>query len=296
MKMASSIRKILSCQAWRFVSKPPAPAAATTQGHSPPFLHGQLPCIQGQPPFPNISKIPPNPLSTTANPTKTRATVCAVFISSKVKEEMARRRTSRKTHKKSRRSRKQRGGQAPVNNSSMNSSSAESLAQGKEYASLHANQHGGAAVSLTAAAPVGYTGVLDDSLRAIARIGPIDQAIGQIQGMSDQSGGGRRRRGRGTYKVDNAIRNFRYGFTNPVKVTRKSTNQMFKKLKNSLKKLQKSMKKMYKMRGGAGMQVGPVADYSAPGMLLNPAQEARALMGMNPEWKLAADPTSFAPK
>jgi len=31
-------------------------------------------------------------------------------------------------------------------------------------------------------------------------------------------------------------------------------------------------------------------------MLLSPADEARALGGMNPEWKLATDPTAFAPK
>lgn len=191
-----------------------------------------------------------------------------------------------------------------MNDASMNSAKGLSMEQGKEYASLHAGQHGGAAVSLAAAAPLGYTGMLDESLRAIARVGPIDQAIGQIQGMSDQSGGARRRR-RGTYRLRNAARNFRYGFTHPVKVTRKRTAVLFKNLKSSLKRLSKAVKNVAKpskmskrrrMRGGAGAQIGPMADYAAPGMLLGPAQEARALMGMNPEWKLAADPTSFAPK
>jgi hypothetical protein len=50
------------------------------------------------------------------------------------------------------------------------------------------------------------------------------------------------------------------------------------------------------MYGGGGYQAATPADYSSPGMLLSPDAEARALMGMNKEWALAADPTSFAPK
>lgn len=189
---------------------------------------------------------------------------------------MASRRVSRKSRKATRRRGRRaarrcwtlRGGSAPVNDRSMNSSSGLSHAQGKEYASIHANQHGGAAVSLVSSAPVGFTGVLDDSLRATARIGPLDQAINQIQGMSDQSGGGRRGKKRLSMKA------------------------MMKAL---TKKMKKSLRRR-KMRGGAGAQVGPVADYSSPGMLLSPAQEARALMGMNPEWRLAANPAAFAPR
>jgi hypothetical protein len=190
------------------------------------------------------------------------------------------RRGTRKQRKATRRGRRAarrcwtaRGGSAPVGDRSMNSSSALSHAQGKEYASIHANQHGGAAVSLVSSAPVGYTGVLDDSLRATARIGPLDQALNQIQGMSDQSGGGRRRRGK--------------------------KRMSLKKLMSSVRsKVRKSLRKLRarKMRGGAGAQVGPVADYGSPGMLLSPAQEARALMGMNPEWRLAANPAAFAPR
>jgi hypothetical protein len=47
------------------------------------------------------------------------------------------------------------------------------------------------------------------------------------------------------------------------------------------------------MRGG--MLARP-ADYSAPGMLLSPSMEAKALMTMNPEWRLAENPAAFAPK
>jgi hypothetical protein len=50
------------------------------------------------------------------------------------------------------------------------------------------------------------------------------------------------------------------------------------------------------MRGGFAYALSQAQDYSAPGMLLSPAGEARALAGMNPEWKLATDPSAFAPK
>jgi len=49
------------------------------------------------------------------------------------------------------------------------------------------------------------------------------------------------------------------------------------------------------MRGGAAASLANAQDFGAPGMLLSPAQQAAALGGMNPEWKLAMDPASFAP-
>lgn len=200
-----------------------------------------------------------------------------------------RRRASRR--RASYRRKAQRGGQAPLNDNSMNSASKMSIAQGQEYAEIHANQHGGAAVSLAAAAPLGYTGMLDDSLRAAARIGPIDASMGEIQGMSDQSGGARRRRRR-AYGLKHAMRNFRYGFMHPVRTTRRVGRNVTRGVKRVLKMRAGSRRKM---RGGAGAAVGPMADYASPGMLLTPAQEARALMGMNQEWRLAADPKAFMP-
>ena len=177
----------------------------------------------------------------------------------------------------------------------------QSLAQGREYESIHANQRGGAAVSLASSAPVGYTGMLDDSLRAIARVSPIDQSISAIQGMSDQSGGGRRRGRIQKISMKDFVKSILY---HPVKTSRRILTQVTrganKKLRNSMKKtyaaLLKTTRRIRKMRGGAGSAIGPMADYASPGMLLTPAQEAKALMGMNPEWKLAADPASFAPK
>lgn len=145
-------------------------------------------------------------------------------------------------------------------------------AQGVDYLKYHNGQHGGAAVSLGAAAPVGYTGMLDDSLRMAARVTPLDAAGNQILGLSDQSGGGKAKKKSAAF-------------------TRK-----MKALRKRVEKLMRSMTRRSgrKMRGGAA--VGPMADYASPGMLLPPAAEAKALMGMNPEWKLAADPASFAPK
>jgi hypothetical protein len=187
--------------------------------------------------------------------------------------------------------RRQSGGMAPVNMPSLLSPSSASLAQGQDYARLHMGQHGGAAVSLAAAAPVGYTGMLDDSLRATARVTPLDQSIGAIQGMRDQSGGGRRRRGGKLVG--------KRGGKKPSKAMRRRLIAATRKLKSLKVRLLKSLRKMSRrgrrQRGGSGYQYANQADYGAPGMLLSPAQEAKALMGMNPEWRLAANPASFAP-
>ena len=205
------------------------------------------------------------------------------------------RRSSRKMARKSRRasrkarrsvSRRQRGGSAPVNNASMAPMSAQQLAQGGDYLALHKGQYGGsscgmppmrggAAVSLAAAAPVGYTGMLDDSLRGVARIGPLDQSMGAIQGMRDQSGGGRRKRG----------------------AMKAAARRMTKKARAALGKLIRRMRAATRMgrrqRGGAALNP---ADYGAPGALLSGGDQMKALMGQNPEWRLAADPGAFAPR
>jgi len=144
---------------------------------------------------------------------------------------------------------------AGVNDTSMNSSSNLSLSQGTDYQRIHAGQHGGAAVSLASAAPPGYTGMLDDSLRATARIAVLDQSMQSIQGMSDQSGGGRR---------------------------------------NSRRK-GKNMPRRRKRQGGGASSLSNAQDVGAPGMLLSPSQEAQALRGMNSEWQLASDPGAFKP-
>ena len=148
-------------------------------------------------------------------------------------------------------------------NPNMGDASKMSLAQGGDYMSLHKGQHGGAAYSLADSAPPGYTGMLDDSLRMTARIGVLDQSMSAIKGMSDQSGGRRRRRGK--------------------KASRRKG-----------RKGRKGLSRRRRMRGGAH-NLSHSADVGAPGMLLSPNQQAQALQGMNPEWKLATDPTAFNP-
>lgn len=179
----------------------------------------------------------------------------------KASRKASRRVASRRVNRRASRRCWSGGAPASVDDTSMNASSKLSLAQGGDYAAIHAKQHGGMA-------PVGYTGVLDDSLRATARVAVLDESMGAIQGMSDQAGGGRRRKGKKGKKAK--------------KFTHKNIMAMLKKLNK-------------RQRGGAAYALTQAQDYSAPGMLLSPSAEARALGGMNPEWKLASDPTSFVP-
>jgi hypothetical protein len=176
---------------------------------------------------------------------------------------------------KKRFSRKMRGGAAygispaGVDDASMMGPSSQSLAQGQDYKAIHAGQYGGGAPMMPAPIDAPTVALESADLRSIAGVATLDKSIAAIQGMSDQSGGGRRRKGR--------------------KGSRKSR----KGRKASRKGRKASRRCMY---GGGGYQAATPADYSSPGMLLSPDAEARALMGMNKEWALAADPTSFAPK
>jgi hypothetical protein len=109
---------------------------------------------------------------------------------------MGGRRRSRRSNMMTRRGKRRcwSGGSAPVNDASMLASSRLSLSQGGDYLSLHKGQHGGAAVTLSDSAPVGYTGVLDSSMRGAAGILAGDAAFTAASGMSDQAGGGKRNR------------------------------------------------------------------------------------------------------
>jgi len=80
---------------------------------------------------------------------------------------------------------------------------------------------------------------------------------------------------------------------------RKGKKSLSKMLGNSYRSTKKALSlkrftKMLRMRGGAGYQYANQADYASPGTLLPPSMEAKALMGMNPEWRL--DQASFVPK
>ena len=147
-----------------------------------------------------------------------------------------------------------------------------SVGQGNQFAELTKNMHGGMGV---------YPGAVTDSglpqnLHASARLVGLDQKYAEIANMRDQAGGRRRRRARKATKS----RKTRKG----RKASRKGRKS------NNSRKSRKGRKSRRSMRGGA---LG-YASTDAPGMLLDASQTARA--GLNPEWKLAEDVNSFAPK
>jgi len=81
---------------------------------------------------------------------------------------------------------------APINDRSMDMAQRDSLAQGSQYLNIHKDQHGGAAAPYPTAVT---NSVLSGPMIAATRTGPLDAAMGQIQGMQD--GGRRRRKHRG---------------------------------------------------------------------------------------------------
>lgn len=150
--------------------------------------------------------------------------------------------------------------------------SAQNLAQGQQFASMHVNQHGGAALD---AGPfpgaVTEQALLPANLMNAARVAPLNAALNAIANMKDpgQAGGGRRRKGR---KASKKAR----------KASRKG------------RKASRKGRKTRRQRGGAAYDSNP-ASVNAPGMLLDPSQMSKALSGMNAEWRLAEDPAAFAP-
>ena len=178
------------------------------------------------------------------------------------------RRHSRKhrTHR-----RRQRGGNSVPGSTGgdpMKAMMAQSLAQGQQFANMHANQHGGGALD---AGPfpgaVTEQALLPPNLMNAARVAPLNAALTAIANMKDpgQAGGARKRRGRKASKKGRKGR----------KASRKS-------------------RRTRRQRGGAAYDSNP-ASVNAPGMLLSPSQMTKALSGMNAEWKLAEDPAAFAP-
>ena len=181
------------------------------------------------------------------------------------------RKTNRKSRRANRRNRRQNGGSdpAPTVGNPMAGMQQQSLNQGKQFDAYHANQHGGALEGGPFPGAIVEPSILPQALHASARVAPIDAAIAQIQNLKDQSGGRRGRKGR------KASRKGRKGSRKGRKGSRKSRNTR-------------------RYRGGS-YDLANAQSVSAPGMLLSPALEARALNGMNAEWKLAENPMAFAP-
>jgi len=191
-------------------------------------------------------------------------------------------RKNRGSHR-DRRNRRQYGGTqmfapSPLGTSLSGSSpSSANLAQGGQYASFHANQHGGMAPY-----PGGVTDtVLPQDLQASARVLPLGGYLADVQHVRDPGqaaqAGGRRRR----------TRNSRGRFTAKRRGSKRSRKTRAKR---------NSRGRFLKMRGGAAVSLTNASDYGSPSMLLPSGAETKAVSGMNPEWKLAADPTSFAPR
>lgn len=158
-----------------------------------------------------------------------------------------------------------------LTDTSMMSASKMSGAQGLDFLGKHAAQHGGGGLM---GAPVGDTGMLDSSLRAAARMGPLDASYQAVVGMKDQSGGKRRRSSR---RANSRRANSR----------RANTRRTSRRNRRSTRR---------NRRQNGGMAPLGFMETSAPGTLLSGSQAAAANSTMNREWALAANPSSFAPK
>ena len=207
-------------------------------------------------------------------------------------------RNNRKNRKISRRNRMYGGAAYVLSPMGVNDSLAGSspsqmnLAQGEQYGAFHAKQHGG-----MAAYPMSVVdSLLPSDMAASARVTPLNTYINDVKGLRDPGQeaqmGGRRRRtrnSRGRFTKKRAGKKARKGRKGTKRSGRKGTKRNGRKRNASGRFL--------KMRGGA---VQPALDLAAsanaPVMLLDAGAEARAVRGMNPEWSLAPNPNSFAPR
>jgi hypothetical protein len=194
------------------------------------------------------------------------------------------RKSHRKAHRKSHR--RQRGGEAPVNYANPWPAGIN-LAQGQQFAAYHANQHGGQAPFPSAV----VDSTLPKDLAASARLLPLDAAFAEIRQFgpeADLKGGSRRkgRKGRKTRKGRKGSRKQRGGLYRWGGGGRRSTA-----FQNMLGGRRSAFQNMM---GGSAQDMTHPMDVADEGkMLIPPSLQAQA--GLNPEWKLAENPTSFNP-
>lgn len=242
------------------------------------------------------------------------------------------RKNTRRNYRRNNMRRMMYGGQSSPGSVAMNEMTEmqqQSLAQGRQFESYHVNQHGGqnnlpptpvgnmqaptpnmpATVALPAAvagaaAPAAMSGgksrrnrrraakrggaldgapfpgaveapyILPEALRASARMLPLDNDYNVIKNLRDQDGGRRNRKA--------------------SRKSKKNTRKGRKGRKASRKASTSRKNRKYVKRGGS-YDLAMASPYGAPTMLLSAAQEAKALGGMNSEWKLAENPMAFAP-
>ena len=156
---------------------------------------------------------------------------------------------------------------APTAGNSMSSMQAQSFKQGEQFAGYHANQHGGNLQAGPFPVVVTESSILPQALHASARVAPQDAALAQIANLRDQDGGRRRRKGR-------------KGKSSKARKGRKASRKQTRR---------------HRKRVSRGGSLENAAPFGGPTMLLPSSLEAKALMGMNSEWKLAEDPKAFAP-
>ena len=224
-------------------------------------------------------------------------------------------RNSRKNRKNSRRNRRNNrmyGGASlmlspmGVNDSLAGSSPSQmNIAQGEQYGAFHAKQHGG-----MAAYPMSVVdSLLPSNMAASARVTPLNNDINEVKGLRDPGQeaqmGGRRRMTRRNLRATRRIirrdgRMLRRMVRRDRRVMRRATRRDKRNSRRASRSASRKSKRNNRgrfMRGGA---VQPALDLAAsanaPGMLLDAGAEARAVRGMNPEWSLAPNPNSFAPR
>lgn len=217
---------------------------------------------------------------------------------------MAKSRRSHRKNRKSRgRSRRMRGGQAPVNYSNPGPMNLN-LAQGKQFNEFHKEQHGGA-LNTSGAYPgvVEQASVLPSSLVASAKLTGLNESFDYIKQFGPSSDnpnlrGGRRRRSRKSRKSRKG-RKQRGGVLVRWGGGRRRGSRKSRKGRKGSRKGRKGSRKgrSRRMRGGSYAEMRfpmSVADESK--MLLPSGLASQAASAMNPEWRLAENPMSFAPK
>ena len=219
-----------------------------------------------------------------------------------------------RNNRKNRRTNRMYGGAAyvsapmPLSESLAGSSPSQmNIAQGKQYDSFHMNQHGGMGPYPSSV----VDSLLPSDMAASARVTPLNTYINDVKGLRDPGQeaqmGGRRRMTRRNLRTARRMirrngRTLRRMVRRDRRMMRRATRRNARNSRRASRRASRSSKRnsrgrFMKMRGGA---VQPALDLAAsanaPGMLLDAGAEARAVRGMNPEWSLAPNPNSFAPR
>jgi hypothetical protein len=177
------------------------------------------------------------------------------------------------------------------------------LAQGEQFLKFHEKQHGGA-LNTSGAYPgvVEQASVLPSNLVASAQLTGLNESFDYIKQFGPSSdnpnlrGGRRRRRGSRKSRKSRKGRKQRGGVLVRWGGGRKGSRKSRKGRKAS-RKGRKSSRRSRRMRGGSYAEMRfPMAVADESKMLLPSGLASQAAGAMNPEWKYASDPMSFAPK